>query len=520
MTQSVIVVGSGAAGLAAALSAACRGARVTLLETAGLIGGTTTYSGGVAWVPANEVMLAAGLDDSPEAALTYLRSLDIGDRDDDLCQLYVDQARTITAEVARQAGFDWIVSAGPDYHAERPGGKMGGRSLEPAPAAVGAEIAARVREAPNYVPSTYAEAVAGKLPDAAELARRRREGVLTRGRGLAGVLLRAALSRGVDVRTGVRARSLLLRDGAVAGLATQRHGELEGEVILASGGFERDPGLVRSFLRGPMLAPGGNPYARGDGLRMAMAAGAALGNMSEAHWCPGIALPDQVEGHPYFWMAFSDRARPGSLTVNALGRRFADEGANYCDFTRAMHAFEPAGYWFPNSPAWMVFDGRFRARYPVGPLRPGQPDAGWLRRAETVRELAGAIGVPADALEVSVREFNQLAAAGRDTAFGRGDYPHDRSSGDPRAAHPSLAPLDEPPFYAAELLPGCLGTRGGPKIDRQARVQRADGGGPIPGLYAAGNAAASIFGYAYPGAGGTIGPALVFGWLAGQAAAA
>jgi 3-oxosteroid 1-dehydrogenase len=517
--SQVVVVGSGAAGLAAALSAARNGAQVSLLERAGLIGGTTTYSGGVAWIPANEVMLGKGMADSPNEALTYLRTLDVGDRDDELCQVYVNEAAGIVRDIGRAADFGWLLTAGPDYHAERDGGKMGGRSLEPEPVGVGGELAVGIREPMNYVPTTYAEAISAAAPDADEIARRRDHGVLTRGRGLAGALLRTLLDAGVQVHTRVRAQQLISREGAVRGVRTEGHGEFEGQVILASGGFERDPQLVRAFLRGPMLAPGGNPHALGDGLKMAMAAGAALGNMSEAHWCPGIALPNvEVEGMPYFWMAFNDRARPGCLTVNSLGQRFANEGSNYCDFTRAMHVFEPGSYSFPAVPAWMIFDGRFRARYNMGPVSPGQPDPAWLYKAGSVAELAASIGVPGPGLEATIAHFNELAGSGSDADFGRGAYPHDRASGDARAANPTLAVVDEPPFYACQLLPGCLGTRGGPRIDRHGQVQ-AISGGPISGLFAAGNAAASIFGYAYPGAGGTIGPALVFGWRAGEAAA-
>jgi succinate dehydrogenase/fumarate reductase flavoprotein subunit len=284
-------------------------------------------------------------------------------------------------------------------------------------------------------------------------------------------------------------------------------------VVLATGGFERDPDLARAFLRGPMLAPVGAPTARGDGLRMAMAAGADLGLMSEAWWCPAATLPgDAIDGEPMHRLILTERARPGCLLVNGRGVRFVDEAQNYNDLGRALQNFEPTSFSFPNVPAWLVFDGRYRRTYRLGPLSRRDPDPEWLSRGESLRELASAIDVPAEALEATVERFNDGAVRGEDPDFGRGSFPYDRFIGD-------LGPLDEPPFYAFRVLPGCLGTKGGPRTDADGRVLSIVDGEPIPGLYAAGNTAASPFGLAYPGAGGTLGPALVFGVRAGEAGA-
>jgi succinate dehydrogenase/fumarate reductase flavoprotein subunit len=207
------------------------------------------------------------------------------------------------------------------------------------------------------------------------------------------------------------------------------------------------------------------------------------------------------------------------VIVDSRGRRFADEAQNYNDFGRALHEFDPAAMSFPRVPAWMVFDASYRARYSIGPLRRREPDPPWLARGDDVEALAARIGVPGGALRATLARFNELAAEGVDRDFGRGEYAYDRYMGDPRAEHPVLAAIERPPFYALAVLPGCLGTKGGPRTDADGRVLRALGGEAIPGLYAAGNAAASPFGLAYPGAGGTIGPALVFGTRAGEAAA-
>jgi 3-oxosteroid 1-dehydrogenase len=257
----------------------------------------------------------------------------------------------------------------------------------------------------------------------------------------------------------------------------------------------------------------GAPGAQGDGLRMAMGAGAALGCMSEAWWCPAISIPgEMIDGAPMFRLILTERARPGCLLVNGRGVRFADEAQNYNDLGRTLQNFEPTSFSFPNVPAWLVFDGGYRATYRLGPLSRRDPDPDWLARGETLAELAAEIGVPADALKTTVARFNEGAAAGADPDFGRGSFPYDRFIGD-------LGPLEQPPYYAFRVLPGCIGTKGGPKTDPSGRVLSITDGSPIPGLYAAGNAAASPFGLAYPGAGGTIGPAVVFGTRAGEAAA-
>jgi hypothetical protein len=228
---------------------------------------------------------------------------------------------------------------------------------------------------------------------------------------------------------------------------------------------------------------------------------------------------ETIDEEEMFRVILTERARPGSVIVDSHGQRFADEAQNYNDFGRALHEFDPAGMTFPRIPAWMVFDARYRASYSVGPLRRSGSDPEWLRRADDVAGLAAQIGVPGDALEASLARFNRLAVAGGDTDFGRGDFAYDRFMGDPRAENAVLAPIEQAPFYAVEVLPGCLGTKGGPRTDSEGRVLGAAGARPIGGLYAAGNVAASPFGFAYPGAGGTIGPALVFGHRAGHAAA-
>jgi hypothetical protein len=291
-------------------------------------------------------------------------------------------------------------------------------------------------------------------------------------------------------------------------------------VVLASGGFERDQDLVRAFLRGPLLAPGGAPTNEGDGLRMALSAGAALGNMSEAWWCPAVAIPgEQAGGAPYFRMLFLEYTRPGCLMIDQTGKRFADEAQNYNDMGRALLEFSPE-FRLPRVPAWLVFDSVFRRRYGLGQvLPPSSEDPEFVERADTWPDLGRLMGVPVETLTATIDRFNAQAERGVDLDFGRGASAWGRHMGDGKAAHPNLAAIRTPPFYAVRLVPGALATKGGPRTDTRARVLRGDGSGPIPGLFAAGNVSASPFGLAYPGGGSTIGPAIVFGWLAGSAAA-
>ncbi|HXQ60439.1 MAG TPA: FAD-binding protein, partial [Acidimicrobiales bacterium] len=314
---------------------------------------------------------------------------------------------------------------------------------------------------------------------------------------------------GVDVRTGARVTGLCVEGDRVTGAQWGRE-VMAGRVVLASGGFQHDGDLAARHLTGAPVAAMGTPGCDGDGLRLALAAGAEVANMAEGWWMPALQVAgEEFEGVPYYRPLHSERAYPGAVMVDRSGRRFVNEAQNYGDVGRAMGRVGP--------PCWLVFDGRCRRRYPVGPVGPDDADPGWLARADDLEGLAAAIGVPARALGETVAGFNEGAARGADPAFGRGSLPYDRWIGDPSAPHPTLAVLDEAPFYAVAVHLGCMGTKGGPATDERGRVLRPDGA-VIGGLYAAGNVAASAFGTATPAGGSTLGPALVFGFRAGEAA--
>lgn len=514
---SVVVVGSGSAGLTAAVAAAQAGAEVTVVERAPVLGGTTALSGGLAWMPANRLMAAEGVDDSPAEAGKYLRALRLGDVDDELVDYFSEQASAVADWLESATTLRWQTVPYPDYHPELPGGKPGHRPLEPQPREVSPELDQRIRTAPNVsAPITYRELATGEF-DRNEITARSRQGVITMGRSMIASLVEAAEATGAVIHVGTGVDALAQSGGTVNGV---RIGEevLPGRVILASGGFERDPALVQAFLRGPMTGPVGAPGMDGTALRLALAMGAELGNMAEAWWCPAMTVPgEEIDGQPFHRLVLTERARPRSLMVDSRGRRFTNEARNYNDVGRAMHAFDPTGFQHPASTSWLVFDAGYRRQYHLGPLRRGGSDPEWLDRADSLAELADAIGVSGDELASSVTRFNELAAAGDDPDFGRGRSIYDRFVGDPAAPHPTLGPVDEPPYYAVRLHPGCLGTKGGPRTNVDGQVRHQDGD-LIEGLYAVGNAAASPLGAAYPGAGGTIGPLLVAARAAGLAA--
>ncbi len=517
--SEVVVVGSGAAGLVAALTAAREGADVTVLEATPTVGGTTALSGGVAWLPANRHMAELGIEDDQASARRYLDNFALGDVDPALLDVFVADAPGVADLLEDTTPIGWQPLPLPDYHADLPGGRLGGRSLDVSPFTPSAEVGRRVR-APNSwrLPATQAELKFGALTREV-MEQRRRDGVQTMGSALVGGLLTAVLDAGVDVRTDARATELIVDQGRVVGVRGDGV-DARGAVVLASGGFERDPALARAFLRAPVTGLAGAPGARGDGLRMAMTVGADLGNMSEAWWSPTYAVPgDQVDGASLHRLLLYERSWPGSLMVDRFGRRFVNEASNYNDVGRTLQDFDAATFTFPRARSWMIFDQAYRSSYHVGPLLRDEPDPEWIVVADDLASLAAKLGIDAGHLAETVERFNANAARGEDPDYGRGTYTYDKFAGDDRAPNSTLAPLTKPPFYALAVEAGILGTKGGPRTDADARVLRAADRTPIPGLYAAGNAAASPMGLAYPGAGGTIGPALVFGIRAGRAAA-
>jgi succinate dehydrogenase/fumarate reductase flavoprotein subunit len=533
----VLVLGTGAAGLAAAIRAHESGARVGLFEKGDEVGGTAAWSGGMVWIPNNPHMADLGIDDSTDEALTYLRSLSLGSIDEQAAERFLDTGPEMVRwmEENTPVRFD-ILRGFPDYHPEHPGAKAsGGRSMECPlfPFADLGEWGPRVTMGPQLSGAlTIAETPLGRgAPDgipADEMARRKVRDERGTGQALVGRLLKGCLDRGIVPRTGMRAVELRTDGGRVVGVRFETaDGDVEVAarrgVVLATGGFEWDAELVRTFLRGPLTRPASPPTNTGDGLRMAMRLGVALENMREAWWAPTIDVPKPGWGPgTATWLINGERTRPRCIMVNGRGERFANESVNYNAFGAAFHVIDVTTFEYVNHPAWMIFDQGYWTSYGLAGIRGTEPAPEWLTRADSLPELAATIGVPAEALAATVARWNKHAAEERDPDFGRGGSAVDKWWGDPRFGDgpaATIGPLDSAPYYAVQVHSGALGTKGGPKTDLDGRVLDVDHR-PIPGLFAAGNAmGVGAMGMTYGGAGGTLGPALVWGYLAGRSAA-
>ncbi len=530
----VIILGCGPAGMTAALAAHEAGAKVAIVERFDRIGGTGAISGGVIWVPDNPRQRAAGMADSREEALDYFRALDHGDLVDETLVAFVDRGPEALAFLESAGALKVALLEGyPDYYLDRPGAKPeGGRALDHDLFALGelGEWADRITAIDEPKPMMLRETPlgggSGVVPPE-ELQRRMVNNERGFGQAMVGRLLKACLDRGIEPILNVETKRLIREGDRIAGIEGMHEGKgfslrARSGVILTTGGFEWDEDKRQTYLRGPMDAPASPPTAKGDGLALAMASGAKLGNMTQAWWAPTLVIPDNPwpGGEQRAAPVLIERTVPHSLMVNRKGERFCNEAANYSALAGAFHQFDPQTYDYPNLPAWLVFDHDYVERYPIGPRLPGQPMPDWVTRGESLVELAKAIGVPPGALAATVARFNAHAEEGYDPDFERGTSSYDHFYGDRsrEGTAVTLGPLARAPFYAVEIRMGLLGTNGGPRTDGQARILGHDGE-PIAGLYGAGNAIACPTGGIYAGAGGTLGPALTFGYIAGRTAA-
>lgn len=527
----VLVLGSGAAGMTAALAAHEAGATVRLLERADHVGGTSAISGGVIWVANNPRMQAAGMADSREEALAYFRALDHGDLVDDTLEAFVDKGPEALAFLE---GIDALkvalLDGYPDYYLDRPGAKPdGGRALDHDLFALTelGDWAARILAIAEPKPMMLRETPLGGgsgIVAPEELARRMAAQERGFGQAMVGRMLKACLARGIEPELGVEVVGLIREDERITGVRLGDGTTIAARlgVVVATGGFEWDGELRQAFLRGPVTAPASPPTAAGTGLKLAMAAGAKLGNMTQAWWAPTLASPERkwANGEQRAEPVLIERTVPHSLLVNRAGQRFCNEAANYSALAGAFHAFDPQSYDYLNIPAWLVFDAQYAARYPLGTRLPPAPIPDWVPRADSLAGLATQIGVDPAMLEATVERFNRHARAGHDPDFQRGTSAYDHFYGDRsrNGTAVTLGPVDQAPFYAARIEMGLLGTNGGPRTDAAARILGHDNA-PIPGLYGAGNAIACPTGGIYAGAGGTLGPALTFGYIAGRSAA-
>ncbi|WP_308188601.1 3-oxosteroid 1-dehydrogenase [Nocardia spumae] len=540
----VVVVGSGAAGMTAALAAAHHGLRAVLIEKAAHYGGSTARSGGGVWIPGNKALKASGRPDDREEARRYLHSI-IGD---------VVPKEKIDTYIDRGAeAFDFVLDHSPlrmtwvpgysDYHPEAPGGLGSGRSCEPKPfnlKVLGAEAAnlePPYAKAPLNVVVMQTDFVrlnlikrhpkgmmrAMRVGARTYLAKFTGKQIVGMGQAIIAAMRKGLQDANVPVLLNTPLTKLITEDGRVVGVEATVDGEptvfkARYGVVLGTGGFEHNAEMRTKYQRQPITTEWttGAAANTGDGILAGMEVGADIGFMEDSWWGPTIFKG----GKP--WFALAERNLPGAIMVNADGKRFGNESAPYVEAVHTMYG----GKWGQgdgpgeNIPAWLVFDQRYRNRYIFAGLQPGQRfPSRWMEndnivKADSIAELAEKLGVPAENLANTVTRFNAFAEKGVDEDYGRGKSHYDRYYGDPTVKpNPCLAALVQGPFYAAKIVPGDLGTKGGLVTDTAARVLREDGS-VIEGLYASGNSSTPVMGHTYAGPGATIGPALTFGYLA------
>ena len=540
----VVVVGAGGAGMAAALAAANHGLDTVLIEKSPYFGGSTARSGGGVWIPGNRALREAGQVDAGDAdeSRRYLDAI-VGDvvpkerRD-----TFLDRGPEVMDFLLEKTPvrFSWVPGYS-DYLPEQPGGRPSGRTVEPIPMdgrILGDEL--------KRLHPAYTKAPANLIVTQADfrkisLGLRTLRGPLTmirvifnrmistfRGRkmyamgnALAISLRKALADAEVPVYYETPLTGLVVEGGRVVGVRAERDGaevviRARRGVILGSGGFEKNETLREKYLPSPTDADWSTAAASntGAGIEAGVAIGAAVDLMDDAWWGPTVPLPSGP------WFCLAERNLPGSMIVNAAGKRFMNEALPYVEATHAIYEGEATG--ISHVPAWMIMDQRYRNRYLFAGLSPRQPFPGrWYKhgvvyRSETLGGLAAKIGVPSDALLETVIRFNGFAESGVDEDFHRGESAYDRYYADPRVKpNPSLHRIDKGPFYAVKIVPGDLGTKGGIVTDEHARALRPDGS-VIEGLYAAGNCSSAVMGHTYAGPGATIGPALTFGYLAAE----
>ncbi|CAM8672833.1 FAD-dependent oxidoreductase [Sphingobium cupriresistens] len=546
MTQyDVVVVGSGAAGLTAALRAAAAGLSVLVLEKAAHFGGTTAISGGGIWVPGSPQAQAAGVDDSAAVARQYVLDVIGPSADPALIDAYLDTAPAMVAWLERNSAVRFLLSPpSSDWYPDIAGAADQGRLLSPQEydgKLLGAHFAdlRPAREEFNApggfmidlfdlpylatMPSPKSLFHFGKLAakfGADKLRRYPRGTRLTMGNALVARLLRSALDAGITLRKDAAVDRLLVSDGRVIGV------RVDGEeiaarvgVLLAAGGFSASEQLRKAYIPFAEQHVSILPYENtGDGMNMGLEAGASLDgdNLVNAVWAV-VSTMTRPDGYVARYAHLIDMSKPGCIAVNAKGERFGNEASVH--FVEAMHATGTV-------PAHIIGDAHFVKTYGMGMVLPGGGGlkkliaAGYVIEAPTLRELADKIGVDGDGLLSTVAKMNRYAETGKDPDFGKGDTQIDIEIGDPKhKPNPCLGRVEKAPFYAIKIHPGDGSTTVGLKIDAHCRVI-GTGGAPVAGLYAAGLDANSIWRGKSPAHGCNVGPAMVTGYIAGQAMAA
>lgn len=545
----LLAVGSGAAGMVGAITAAAHGLDALVVEKSRFWGGSTARSGGGAWAPNAPALIRAGQRDDPAETIAYLERLTAGRVAHDRIVRFVEQVPEAMAFLESTGthladGFFWIAGYS-DYHPELGGNPLGRglwarpidlrllgderETLHPGVRRMQLPLGAWITSVDLHDLLAVRWGGLGhkrillKLAWRVLRARVTGERIGVSGRALVTRLRLTMREQGIPIWRETPLRRLLLEDGRVVGAECERDGRplrihARHGVLLASGGFDHDPDMRRRHLGLEEDWSLGAATNEGDGIRIGAALGGVLDLMEDAWWMP--TMPSAADGSLVGLVA--ERQYPGQFIVNGAGVRFVNEATPYVVFGQAQLAGERTGV--RHIPAWMIVDDVAWRRNVIAGHLPGtsfpKPWArlGCAHRADTLRGLAERIGVPPDALEATAARWNELVARGRDEDFRRGETAYDRYYGDPSYPNPNMAPVARGPFTALAITPGDLGTKGGLVTDVDGRVVRADGSA-IEGLYAAGNVSSSVMGTRYAGPGATLGPAMTFAYLAARHAA-
>ncbi|AGP64167.1 3-ketosteroid-delta-1-dehydrogenase [Mycobacterium intracellulare subsp. yongonense 05-1390] len=548
--MDLLIAGSGGGGMVAGLAALDCGLEPLIIEKQSLVGGSTGLSGGIVWLPNNPLMRADGIADSHEDGLAYLADVvgDIGAASSPERRETFLRAGHEMINFLTRKGVRLIRCAGwSDYYPNHKGGNASGRAVEGIPfdaAQLGdwrdkvqpplaknygyVVLTNELRSVQYFNRSPRAFAVAARVFLRTAAARARRRQILTNGASLIGQMLKALmdLSDGhPPLWTNAAMADLVVEDGRVVGArivrdGTPLHVEARKGVLLAAGGFGHNKEMRRRYS-GDQPNEGqwsiANAGDTGEALEAAMRLGAKTDLLDEAWWLPSVFI---ANGGAVAASLGSGRQRPGAIYVDPSGRRFCNESNSYVEVGKAMYANKAV-------PCWMIFDEGYVRRYvtSANPLKRNQPlppeliESGAVKRAATIAELAGEIGLPADELARTIQRFNRYAAKGLDPDFGRGQSAYNDCLGDPGyRPNAAIGPLDTAPYYATRVLPSDVGTCGGVITNEHAQVldQRDR---VIEGLYATGNTTATVMGRTYPGAGASIASSMVFGYVAARHAA-
>jgi 3-oxosteroid 1-dehydrogenase len=542
----LVVLGSGAGGLTGALVAAIEGLSSVILEKTELVGGTTSISGGGIWIPLNHHMAEVGVEDSREEALEYVRACAGDHGDDDIHVALVDRGAEMLSYLDERAGVLSTLRAWPgeggtvDYRPWLPGSKHGGRSLYPNKfrrADLG-EWDARVRTGAMSAwiidKLEFKTKMLHALPpeDVPPYTRARDDSIdkyeyFAAGSAVVGDLLKGCLAHDVRIFLETPGEELLVDDGRVVGVRAVRDGEpwfvrARRGVLIATGGFSHNEELKRLWLSRPLDFSCEIVENQGDGHLMGMSVGAQVAGLGDAWWMPFTPMEDGPldSGDVNIGGTRDDRGLPHTMVVNSAGKRFFNEAINYYDTGEPFGVKTGAGP--RNFPCWMIFDSQGPKKYSALATRiPKSAPPAHLTVGNTLEELAAQLGIDERGLLGSVERFNEFARAGVDDDFHRGESTWDQVWGDQKhEPNKSLGTIEEGPFYAVEIRPGALATRGGLRVNTNGQVLSAGMPfDPIPGLYAAGNCSSAGPAGSYPGAGCTIGAAMTFAYLVGKHAA-